>query len=296
MSYFIMFVSIFLSVVNACLLRKFGSVGKGTNVYLFNAGVSVVWIAVLSVLLAISSNTFDIEAVAYGAVYGVILFAFLLFKTQSMANGPVSLSTLIGSCAFVIATAFGVIYCDESVSISQLCGMALLMLSLVLCVNPKKSKEKLTKKWILYCLAFFFAGGFVGILYKLFGSSSAKDQREVMLLTAAIVSAVLFFAFGFVTGKRSGTTQKPSKTVLIFMLLSGIASCAYIRLNLSLSSIIPSVIFFPVSNGGMVILSTVAGKLLFKERLTKTQLLGIGIGCVAVAVVGCGDYLITLLH
>ncbi len=252
-------------------------------------------LAVLCGLLVISDNSFNIEAIIYGAIYGVILFAFLLSKTQAMANGPVSLSTLIGSCAFVIATAFGVVYCNEAVSVLQLCGMALLFVSLVLCVNPKKSKEKLTKRWMLYCLAFFLAGGFVGILHKLFGKSSASDEHEVMLLTAAIVSAVLFFMFGIIKSRKDSKMLKPSGKILAFVLMSGAASCAYIRLNLSLSSIIPSVIFFPVSNGGMVILSTIAGKVLFKERLTKAQLVGIAVGCIAVVITGCGDCLLGLV-
>lgn len=293
MNYFLMTVSITLSVVNACLLRKYSSVEKnGFNTYMFNAGVSLVWLAILTCLLIISDNSLNPVAIAYGAAYGVILFAFLLFKTQSMANGPVSLSTLIGSCAFIIATFFGVVYCDERVSIAQVIGMAMLVVALILCVNPKKSNEKLTKKWMLYCLAFFLAGGFVGVLYKLFGKSSASGEHEIMLLTASIVSTMLFLIFGIIRAKKSGGSAVPNKQVLIFILLSGIASCSYIRLNLTLSNIIPSVIFFPVSNGGMVILSTVAGRLLFKERLTAVQLLGIAIGCIAVVITGCGDYLL----
>lgn len=296
MSYFIMFVSIFLSVVNACILRQYGAVDKkGFNVYLFNTGVSVVWILIMSTLFFASGNTLNPEALFYGGIYGIILFTFLLFKTQSMANGPVSLTTLIGSCAFVIATAFGVICCGESVNAMQLIGMTLLLVSLFFCVNPKKSTEKLTKKWIKYCLGFFLAGGFVGILYKLFGKSQASGERETMLLTAAIVSTLLFFIFGLTEAKRNGVKVKPPKAVIPFMLLSGIVSCAYIRLNLSLSAVIPSVIFFPVSNGGMVILSTIAGRVLFKEKLTTMQYIGIALGCIAVVVIGSGDAILSLL-
>lgn len=296
MSYAVMLVSILLSVVNACILRKYAQVDKkGFNVYLFNAGVSVVWILIMSALFFTSGNTLNPEAVLYGAVYGVILFAFLLFKTQSMANGPVSLSTLIGSCAFVMATAFGVVWCDEKVSTLQIVGMILLLVSLFFCVNPQKSTEKLTKKWMLYCFGFFVAGGLVGILYKIFGKSQASGERETMLLTAACVSTVLFLIFGSVDAKRVGAPLKPQRGIIPFIVMSGFASCAYIRLNLSLSGIIPSVIFFPVSNGGMVILSTVAGRLLFGEKLTRIQYFGIAVGCAAVVVTGSGDAILGML-
>ena len=79
------------------------------------------------------------------------------------------------------------------------------------------------------------------------------------------------------------------------MILCGMASCIYIRMNLTLSNMIPSAIFFPVSNGGMVILSTIGGKLFFKEKLNKIQISGILLGCVAVAITGCGDFIYNLI-
>lgn len=298
MKYLFMSISILLSVANACLLRKYADVNRKNNYspFLFNAGVSLVWIVILCVCFALSGTAFSTGALVYGAVYGVILCAFLLFKTQCMAEGPVSLSTLIGSCAFIIATWFGVVYAKESVNRFQLIGMFMLLVSLVLCVNPKKSTEKLTAKWFLYCLGFFLAGGFVGILYKLFGKSDAKGDVDAMMLTASLVSAVLFAAVGYVKEKSKGTNNiLPKKSAILYILLSGVASCAYIRMNLSLSAVIPSVIFFPVSNGGMVIFSTIAGKLLFKERLNTIQIAGIVIGCIAVVITGCGDYLFGLI-
>lgn len=292
MSYAVMAISILLSVINACLLRKYNDAGKkGFNVYLFNAGISSVWIIILLFLLAVSDNTWNPVAVFYGVLYGIVLFAFLLFKTLSMANGPISLSTLIGSCAFLIATAFGVLYCRETVRLIQIAGMVLLMVSLVLCISPKKSKVNLSKRWMFYCFGFFLAGGFVGIIYKLFGKSSARSEQEIMLLTAAVVAMLLFLTIGFIIAKKDGGRIFPDRKSLLFILLSGIASCCYIRLNLSLSNLIPSAIFFPVSNGGMVILSTISARFLYKEKLTTRQILGIATGCIAVVLVGCGDYL-----
>ena len=295
MKYIFMLISILLSVMNACLLRKYGEVNKKNySPFLFNAGVSVVWIIILFALFVFGDSKVSLGAIAYGVAYGVILFAFLLFKTQSMAHGPVSLSTLIGSCAFVIATGFGVVYANEKVSTLQLVGMLMLLISLIMCVNPQKSSEKLTKKWFIYCFGFFLAGGMVGVLYKLFGKSPFGNEVETMFLTAAIVSLLLFSIVGIVHAK-SVSKIKPDKTILIFMLLSGMASCLYIRMNLSLSSVIPSIVFFPVSNGGMVIFSTIIGRIVFKERLNKLQLWGIAMGCIAVVINGCGDYLCNLI-
>lgn len=295
MKYVFMIISMLLAVTNACVLKKYSQTNNnGYNTFLFNSGVSAVWLIILLIFLAFSNNGFSVGAVGYGAVYGVILFAFLYFKTQSMATGPVSLSTLIGSCSFVIATAFSVVYSHEEISKIGLLGMFMLFVSLVMCVNPQKSGEKLSKKWFLYCFGFFVAGGFVGILYKLYGNSAFSSDTEVMLFTAALVSEILFITAGIAAEKKSGSI-KPNRTAVIFMILSGIASCLYIRMNISLSNIISSAIFFPVSNGGMVIVSTLTGRILFKERLAPVQLCGIALGCAAVFVIGCGEFLLNAI-
>ena len=257
--------------------------------FFFNGGVSLIWIVILFFWSLFSKDCrISPEAVIYGIIYGVILCLFLYFKTQSMASGPVSLTTLIGSSAFIIATWFGVIYAAEEVNRFQLVGMALILLSLILCVNPKKSAEPLTLKWFLYCFAFFVAGGLVGILYKVFGKSGAADQVNAMMLTAAIVSALLFFVMGFLVNRVASVRQAPSihKGAVFYIVFGGIAGCIYIRLNIPLASMIPSAIFFPVSNGAMVVLTTLAGGVIFKEKLNGIQKAGILLGLIAIIITG----------
>ncbi len=299
MNYLLMTVSIFFAALNSLILRKFKNRTFSTSgdVFFFNGAISMIWI-ILMLLWTVFSNdfVFSLPAVLFGIVYGIILCMFLYFKTESLANGPVSLTTLIGSCAFIIATVFGVIYNNETVSIFQAIGMALILVSLIMCIFPQKSGEKLTLKWFFFCFMFFLAGGFVGIFYKVFGRSSAKEQVNLMMLSASATSAILFFLSGvFIAGIKKEPLPTIKKEALLFILLSGIAGCVYIRLNVSLSKVIPSAIFFPVSNGSMVIISTLAGGFLFKEKLNKLQTAGICLGLIAIIINGCGDALLALL-
>lgn len=293
--YCLMALSICFAVANSCLLHRYSDRvhPNSGEVFLFNAGGSVVWAIILAIWFFVEGNlSVQPLTLLFGLIYGVILCLFLLFKTRSMAEGPVSLTTLIGSSAFIIATWFGVFYANDPINAFQIIGMIILLLSLVLCVNPKKSGEVLTLKWFLYCLAFFFAGGLVGMLYKVFGKSPVHGEVNAMMLTASIVSAILFFICGRIITKKTGAASgRPDRVTLFYLVLCGIASCVYIRLNISLSNVIPSPVFFPVSNGAMVILSTVAGKLFFREKLKRIQITGIVIGLIAIIITGCGQTL-----
>ncbi len=297
-AYPLMALSIIFSVINACLLHRFGNKDFNTpgDLFFFNGGISIVWTIILSLwFLAEGGNSITPTALIFGVIYGIILCTFLFFKMQSMAEGPVSLSTLIGSCAFVIATWFGVFYVPENISAFQIAGQILLFISLILCVNPKKSGEKLTGKWFIYSFCFFLAGGAVGIIYKVFAKSDAAGEYNGMMLTASVVSAVLFFVSGLLVNTFSKKEMpKIRKSALSYIILCGIVSSVYIRLNLSLSAVIPSAVFFPVSNGAMVILSTITGKLFFSEKLNKMQISGILVGLIAIIITGCSDILIKI--
>ena len=120
------------------------------------------------------------------------------------------------------------------------------------------------------------------------GKSSVSQNATSMLFCAAIISSVLLIIMAFVTNKI-GLNSKPclSKTPLKYVLICGITGCIYIRMNISLSAVIPTVIFFPVSNGATVILSSIIGWLIFKEKLVRQQILGIIIGMVAIVCIGC---------
>ena len=68
-------------------------------------------------------------------------------------------------------------------------------------------------------------------------------------------------------------------------LACGVAGCVYNRLNIYLSGAMANAVFFPLFNGGNIILSTLAGWLLFREALSKMQMAGIACGMVAVVLV-----------
>ena len=69
---------------------------------------------------------------------------------------------------------------------------------------------------------------------------------------------------------------------IILMVVSGIAVAANNKLNLYLSGVMDSAVFFPIVNGGHLVLTTISALLFFKEKLTAKQWVGMILGIVAV--------------
>ena len=56
--------------------------------------------------------------------------------------------------------------------------------------------------------------------------------------------------------------------------------------NLFLVGVMPSIIFFPIANGGLLIMTMLAAVIFFKERLRLVQWLGILLGLGAMCMLG----------
>jgi multidrug transporter EmrE-like cation transporter len=66
------------------------------------------------------------------------------------------------------------------------------------------------------------------------------------------------------------------------MVASGICVAANHKFNLALSGEIPSAVFFPIVNGGNLVLTTLSALIIFKEKLTKRQWIGVTLGILSV--------------
>ena len=133
--------------------------------------ISLIW-AVIIFIISIKGNGGFVmpstEAIFYGTLYGINLSVFLLFKMLSLTTGPISITSLIASGSFIVATIFSVIYNNESVNAVKIIGMVVLLFSFFLCMDRKNNTLVATKNWKYYVTIFFFAGGMIGIINKLF--------------------------------------------------------------------------------------------------------------------------------
>ncbi len=272
--------SILLAIGNNLLLHGFrnrGLRGMG-DVLFFNAAVSAIWIVILLPVQGFSP--ISVASFGWGAAYGTVTAVFLLCKMQAMSTGPVSVTSFVGCSSLLVSTAFGILFFREKITVLQLVGVALLLCALFLTVSPKASGAQ--KGWKLWCGLFFLCAGGVGIVFKLFGASADAQNVDSMMLCAATVSCVLFLAVGgLLSRKQQGTAPRLPKNALPFLLGCGLVSCIYNRLNISLSAALPSIVFFPVFNGAVILGASLLASLLFREKLQKQQLLGLALGSAA---------------
>jgi len=67
----------------------------------------------------------------------------------------------------------------------------------------------------------------------------------------------------------------------LFLVL-GLTSALANEFNVYLTGVMPSAVFFPLVNGASLVLSTASGVVLFKEKLSRRQWVGLAVGTAAV--------------
>ncbi|MBP3703848.1 MAG: EamA family transporter [Lachnospiraceae bacterium] len=131
-----------------------------------------------------------------------------------------------------------------------------------------------------FVLAFVFQG-IIGIIQKIHQSSSHKNELMIFLAVAFLFSCI----FSGVISKGGKSEFKFSKTEYTFAVICGVCTFLMNYINLKLSGLIPSQIFFPLVNGGAIILTSIVSVVIFKEKMNKQQLIGLIGGLVSLILI-----------
>lgn len=255
------------------------------QLYLFNA---INAFAALVVLLLVTACMGQLRlpslfTLCMGIGFGIVTALQTLLNMQALRIGPLSYTSVIVSCSMIIPALSGFVLYGEPIAPGQIVAIVLMLLSILLSVDKKDSESATSVKWLLLCLGAFLLTGGIGIMQKLHQSSPYKDELGMFLVLSFAVNGLFSLAFAR-NGSTPGLTKIPGSAKLfwIYCLISGIGAAANNEINLYLSGVMPSIIFYPVVNGLGILLNCSAGFIFWRERLNKKQWLGLVLGAAAI--------------
>ena len=223
-----------------------------------------------------------------GVLFGAVTALQGVTNMAALQVGPLSYTTVIISFSTLISALSGVLFFGESIGLWQIIGMALMLASFALANGGENGGKRANLRWLLLCVVAFLATGAIGVMQKIHQSSAFKEELNAFLVIAFAVSALFSGVVALLLRKKeSGSEENRNDRggmmlLFLLMLVSGVCVAVNNKLNLYLSGVIDSVIFFPVVNGGGLVLTTLASLLIFKERLRGKQWIGILLGIASV--------------
>ena len=237
-------------------------------------------------------GTASVFTIVLGVVFGAVTALQGITNIAALQVGPMSYTSVIISFSTLISALSGVMFFDESLGWAQIAGIVLMLASFVLAAKSDGDEKKANLKWLFLCLIAFVATGGIGVMQKVHQSSEYLSELNAFLIIAFISSAVLCSIFAALLKRRESrfadAKEKGNKSKKRFWLLLGImiasGACVAVnnKFNLYLSGVMDSAVFFPIVNGGGLVLTTLAAVLLFKEKLSKKQWIGVVLGIASV--------------
>ncbi|MBT5289402.1 MAG: EamA family transporter [Flavobacterium sp.] len=215
----------------------------------------------------------------------MFILVFNVMALTSQKNG-LSVASVSSKMSVVIAIVFGVWYYEESLGFIKLLGILLALIAVYLTSVKEKKETTVKQVSLLFPILLFFGSGAIDTSLK-FIETRFVEEGGVPLFSATI------FGCAFILGMIillyqiiRGAFRLEFKNILGGILLGvpNYFSIVYLLKALSTDGMESSTAF-TLNNVGIVILSTLFGLFIFKEKLIWKNWLGIVIAIVSILLV-----------
>jgi len=211
------------------------------------------------------------------------IFTYLLMTVSTQLSG-VTVTSLSSKLSVVLPTIAGIAIFHEHLNLTVAIGIVLALTALVLVVGGKSdSSDKIQKaSWVLPILI-FFGTGTGDILMKLNEQRNIGDNMGFMIAfiyLIAMIFGILLVAHDLIRGKSKWQNKSILGGIALGVINFFSTFCIFNAMRF-----FDNVVLFPIYNIGVVCLTALIGWILFKEKLTWKNYLGLAIAIIAVILI-----------
>ena len=224
---------------------------------------------------AIPDQPWFLSALVVGALL-IISFNFFAFSAQ---YSGISITAISSRMSVVMPVALGFLIFNDPVNIFKITGIVLALIAFYL--TSKKNKNIIVNpKYAWLPVLLFVAVGTNDSMFKIAEHFYIGGDFVVFLATAFGVA--LFLGLAVLLIKRIESKEKFAVKNLIAGIILGLLNWFSTLYFLKGLDIFDVSVFVPLYNIGVVALSAIIGFLVFKEKLTKLNWLGISLAVIAI--------------
>lgn len=207
------------------------------------------------------------KTLGLGAVNGFMyLLGFVLMEHNTRHNGVV-LTSIFMKLSLMVPILLSIFLFGETPTVFQLVGFAVAIISIIL-INSDNTSPVMNSRTALIVLLLLGGGGdAMSKIFEQVGNASHSENFLFYTFISAFVLAVAMAAF---------KKERPCGKDVLFGVLIGIPNFFCARFLLMSLTQLPGVLVFPTLCVGSILVVTLAGLLIFKERLGKRQWIALG--------------------
>ncbi|MBS1637483.1 MAG: EamA family transporter [Bacteroidetes bacterium] len=232
-------------------------------------------------------NVFNQSWIWVGIGLGLVFIGSLFVIAETTAKSGISVAQVSNRMSVVIPVSIAILFYNDGISVYKIMGIILALISVYL-VSHKENTDKSNQKfWWLFPAIIFVCSGIID-------SSINYTQRYMLSETDfdVFLSSIFYtaFIFGFLVlvYQLAFTKEKFQYKAIPAGIILGVINYGtmfFIIKALNSGVLEPSALF-PVNNLSILTLSTLISVLVFHEKLSRKNWIGIGLSLLAIFILG----------
>lgn len=208
-------------------------------------------------------------AMGLGVIGGVFFLGSLFLLRLNIRKNGVVLSSIFMKLGVLVPIIMAMVFFRELPNLPQVMGL-FIAIAAILVINLEPDSHA-AGKHILLLLILLLAGGFTDSLLNIYDKTGAAQWKDHFLFYIFLSAGMLCLVAAII--KRQGVTPAD----FCFGAAIGIPNYFSSRfLMLALSSV-PAIVAYPVYNVATIVVISLAGVLLFREKLSRRKLVSISL-------------------
>ncbi len=218
----------------------------------------------------------------YAVLYAVCNMSFQISYTCALTRGNVSAAVMFANFGMLVPVAVSCIAFGERPSWLRIVGIILMLFSLLVMTKPDRSGAKFSKG-IGYALFAMLANGAGLAVQKFFGKSDVGSENLAFVAASYTLSAIMCTAvYWLCFRKKRPNTGGLGRVYFLAASGTGVSLAAYLALNTYAAKAVDGSFHYPVHSGLSMLLSMLSSVLIFRDTLSKKQILALTVGIAAV--------------
>lgn len=218
------------------------------------------------------SHSIPVKILLPAVLFGICNTAFQCLYLSAFKTGPVGMTTVINNFNLVFPILCGALLFNETITKQRFLGMLFMAVALVLL--PRSDGGKINWKWFMFSVLALVASGSTNTLLTVISHRSYTKYESDMIIVTGFVFA------SFLSLLISAFFRKNIHMKLNVLYVGGILICGLFLglfncLTVVALKTLPAVILYPTVNVLTIIPIVFADYFIYKERISKRQIVGI---------------------
>lgn len=227
--------------------------------------------------------------IPWAIIMGIMfIIVFNLMAVSTIKNG-ITATTVANKLSLAIPVIFSVILYSEQLSALQIAGILIAFPAVYL--STKTSKDEIKNSSLLLPVIIFVCSGLLDTMVKYIEhhhlhTTNATITYTILMFFIAATAGSIAVIYSMIKNKTGIALKNIAAGIIL-----GIPNyfSIYFLLKLLNSNYFQSSAAIPLNNIGIVLLSAIAGIFLFKEKTTRTRIIGLILSILAIILIAFAD-------